>query len=122
MATSDIRFDAPTPFYKALVFWILKGRRLSHPELLRKRTISDTSDPITGRFGYKDYQAHPFYVKPTFWNRWCPEALFVRLSGGTVPGSDGTTYAPEGYMFEEVGPARSRARDLDKVIGIVANL
>ncbi|KAM5458159.1 hypothetical protein MaudCBS49596_000071 [Microsporum audouinii] len=48
----------------------------------------------------------PYYVKPTLWNRWGPEALFTRLLGKPVPGDDGDKYSPDGFNPPDVGPLR----------------
>lgn len=61
------------------------------------------------------YQAHPYYNKPGFLNRWGPEAWFVWANGGDVPGSKDDTYIPEGYKFEEVGPEGMKNKGLDEI-------
>jgi hypothetical protein len=48
----------------------------------------------------------PFYVPPTFWQRWNPEACITRLSGGLLPGDGGAKMKPEGFLFEDLGPNR----------------
>jgi hypothetical protein len=77
------------------------------------RQISDKPDPKTGRFFMSTYQAHPFYNKPGFLNRWGPEAWFVWASGGDVPGSKGDEYIPQGYRFEDVGPKGMKGKGLE---------
>lgn len=63
----------------------------------------------TGRYNHKNYLVHPYYVKPTFINRWGPTAWMTWILGGIVPGGkDSTKYYPEGYEFDEVGPDRKR--------------
>jgi hypothetical protein len=47
-------------------------------------------------------------------NRWGPEAWFVRLMGGNVPGSMGDTFIPEGYKFEEVGPKGMKNKGIEE--------
>lgn len=80
---------------------------------MRMRQISDSADPKTGRYFMTAYQAHPYYNKPGFLNRWGPEAWFVWFSGGDVPGSKGDKYIPQGYRFEEVGPKGMRNKGMD---------
>lgn len=58
--------------------------------------------------------ANPCPDKPGFLNRWGPEALFVWLAGGDVPGEKGGLYIPEGYKFDEVGPKIMKNRGLDE--------
>ncbi|KAH7018465.1 uncharacterized protein B0I36DRAFT_377652 [Microdochium trichocladiopsis] len=62
-------------------------------------------DPKTGRMFLTDAHGnYPFYIKPTFWNRWGPKALLVKAYGGFVPGDDPKQYFSQGYKFEEIGP------------------
>jgi hypothetical protein len=61
------------------------------------------------------YFAHPYYNKPSFLNRWGPEAWFVWASGGDVPGSKGDLYIPQGYVFEEVGPEYMKNKGLEEM-------
>ncbi len=79
---------------------------------MRVRQISDKADE-NGRWFMTTYQAHPYYVKPGFLNRWGPEAWFVWLNGGDVPGSKGDKYIPQGYKFEEVGPRVMKNKGMD---------
>ena len=57
-----------------------------------------------GRRGLQRYDAHPFYVRPTLWNRWGPPAWPSRLLGLPLPGDGGVKYYPNGYAVSEVGP------------------
>ena len=72
------------------------------------RLLTD-QDPQTGRFYLSSYQVFPYYVKPSFWNRWGPEAWLVWAAGGKVPGSD-EKFEPKGYVFSEVGPKGMRGK------------
>jgi hypothetical protein len=80
---------------------------------MRVRQISDKADPKTGRYFMTTYQAHPYYNKPGFVNRWGPEGWFVWFNGGDVPGSKGDKYIPQGYRFEEVGPKGMKNKGMD---------
>ena len=44
--------------------------------------------------------------------------MLIRLKGGKVPGDDGSTYAPEGFISREVGPdvAKDSDQAMDKLI------
>jgi len=105
----SMMYPAPSAFSTYLVSIIFALRRFitlfllpPRPSFLSARQVMDEADPATGRYNVVEYLAHPYYSKPTFWNRWGPEAWFVRLSGGTVPGEK--EWLPEGYKIEEVGP------------------
>ncbi|RFU30027.1 hypothetical protein B7463_g6329, partial [Scytalidium lignicola] len=112
-------YPTPSKSYFRLVHVIFETRRfflrylsLPRPSFMRVRNIDDKPDPQTGRFFYKDYQVHPFYNKPGFWNRWGPDAWLVWILGGDLPGSKGDRYIPQGYKFEEVGPSSMKNKGM----------
>ncbi|KAL3420706.1 hypothetical protein PVAG01_07151 [Phlyctema vagabunda] len=90
--------------------FVLRYLALPRASFMRFRQVSDQPDKKTGRYHWSTYQAHPYYNKPSFLNRWGPMGLFVWLMGGDVPGSKGDKYIPEGYTFEEVGPRGLKKR------------
>ncbi|KAL8917020.1 MAG: hypothetical protein Q9172_006015 [Xanthocarpia lactea] len=59
---------------------------------------------LDGRCSLSVWEAAPYYVKPTFWRRWGPQAWVSKLLGLPVPGDEGAKYQPEGYNIPEVGP------------------
>lgn len=67
-------------------------------------------DKKTCRYYLPTYLAHPYYVKPTFYSRWGPAAIYSRLIGGRLPGDEGTKYHPDGYLIPEVGPDSQRGK------------
>lgn len=56
------------------------------------------------RIFVKDWDGAPYYVKPTFWNRWGPHAWMLWALGKPLPGDDGDKYYPQGYSIPDVGP------------------
>lgn len=67
--------------------------------------MSFTEEPDqNGRFYLTKWEAAPYYVKPTFWNRWGPEAWLTWALGRPVPGDEGDKYYPSGYHIPDVGP------------------
>jgi hypothetical protein len=56
------------------------------------------------RFFMTSWDAAPYYVKPTFWNRWGPSAWFTRALGQPLPGDGGDKYHPSGYRIQNIGP------------------
>lgn len=70
---------------------------------MRARLIDDNQD-AQGRRAFTRYDAYPFYVRPTLWNRWGPVAWTTWLQGLPLPGDDGDAYYPNGYSVPEVGP------------------
>ncbi|KAK3682326.1 hypothetical protein B0T22DRAFT_470839 [Podospora appendiculata] len=103
-------FDHLLPSILAIRRLTLKYLCLPRPDFLKVMYITDEVDPATGRYHANYYIAHPWYVKPTFWSRWGPEALVTRLVGGVVPGDEGARYCPAGYSIPELGPTYQRGK------------
>jgi hypothetical protein len=83
--------------------FLIRNLSLPRPYFLRVHNVSDEPTP-EGRYFFAKYDALPFYVKPTFLNRWGPGAWISKLMGLPVPGDEGDTYFPNGYKTSEVGP------------------
>lgn len=58
------------------------------------------------------YLKEPWYVPDTFWSRWGLEAFFTRLAGGKLPGDDGMTWMPKGFLMEDIGPQKTMGKGL----------
>lgn len=114
ICTDVTRLPEPHPGAVALVNTIMSIRRLvvrylMLPRIIPVKRLEDKPDKDTGRFNLSAAQGnYPFYVKPTVWNRWGPGAWVIWALGGTLPGDDPDRLAPQGYLFEEVGPARHK--------------
>lgn len=65
-----------------------------------------------GRRCFTTYAGLPVYVRPTFWNRWGPEALYFRLIGKPLPGDKGME--PEGYLLKDAGPRQHSGKGWDE--------
>lgn len=111
------RFDEPSWFHvwfllfaaairKAILLHLLPPR----PGRIAFRFVSgdDKPGPATEKYHAQQYRGHPWYVKPTFWNRWGPGALLTRLRCGGVPGDP--AYYPGGYLSSELGPESFREK------------
>lgn len=70
---------------------------------MRYRLLDDEKD-AQGRRYFTRYDAQPFYIRPTLWNRWGPSAWPSWLLGLPRPGDDGDAYYPNGYLIPEIGP------------------
>jgi len=110
-------FPTPSPIYLRIVDTIFLVRRVflryaspPRPKFLRVRASTEDADPITKTYHQCSYLAHPYYIKPGFWNQWGPIAWFKWLSGGDLPGSKGSLYSPGGYAIEEIGPASMKRK------------
>lgn len=84
------------------------------------RIMSLTDKPDSdGRYFITSWEAAPYYVKPTFWNRWGPEAWFTWVMGRPLPGDEGVKYRPEGYHIGDIGPKYFEGKgqkDIDKLM------
>lgn len=70
--------------------------------MIRHREDTDARD---GRLTTtQPYGNFPFYVKPTVWNRWGPEAWVVWLAGGKLPGDSPKEYLADGFKYSDLGP------------------
>ncbi|KAK3387328.1 hypothetical protein B0H63DRAFT_493656 [Podospora didyma] len=97
--------------------WALMYLLPPRPGWLRVEYFTKTADPKTGRYYSTFYHvAHPWYMKPTFWSRWGPSALLVRLTGGYIPGEASPeavaneNWHSEGYRIQDVGPKNKRGK------------
>jgi hypothetical protein len=91
-------------------------RYLMLPRLSEVKYFSEP-DPKSGRIRHLDYLVKPYYNPGTFWNRWGPEGLLTRLLGGHVPGSGGEELKPEGFRFEDLGPAAAVGKGKAEMAG-----
>ncbi|KAM5351262.1 hypothetical protein ACJ41O_003985 [Fusarium nematophilum] len=91
--------------YSLLLVRKLVVRFLCLPRVIPVQYVSQP-DEQTGRMHSYHYMKEPWYVPPTFWSRWNPEALVTRLAGRMLPGDGGAEMKPEGLLFEDLGPAR----------------
>lgn len=106
----SIRYDACPAIYAKMFslfinvrIFFLRYLVLPRPYFLRYNTCSEEQTEQE-RIFVTDWDAAPYYVKPTFWNRWGPNALYTRALGRAVPGTEGTKYCPQGYYIPDVGP------------------
>lgn len=99
-----------------MTFSLLSIRRLIVRYLCLPRIIPikffSKPDSDTGRMHQYSYMKEPWYVAPSFWSRWGPEATVTWLGGGKLPGDDGAKWKPEGFLFEEIGPERTMGKGL----------
>ncbi|CAI7631841.1 unnamed protein product [Penicillium bialowiezense] len=103
-------YEAPTTFYSAIFSAVLTTRRLAlrylalpRPYALRYVSFTEQADK-DGRYYFKEWDAAPYYVKPTFWNRWGPTGWLTWALGRPVPGDEGDKYHPKGYDISNLGP------------------
>jgi hypothetical protein len=127
--THSARLPEPGIVAAALVFNTLLIRRLVVRHLMLPRLFPfnrHASAPgADGRMHIEPtYGNFPFYVKPTLWNRWGPEAWLIWLAGGKLPGDDAEYYLAKGFRPEDIGPRdrmgkglREMEKDFDRMKG-----
>ncbi|EAW07745.1 uncharacterized protein ACLA_024610 [Aspergillus clavatus NRRL 1] len=103
-------YEAPPPSYSTVFASLLSLRRfvmryltLPRPYALRYTAFTEQMDEHNRVFITK-WDAAPYYVKPTFWNRWGPTAWLTWALGKPLPGDMGDKYYPQGYHIADVGP------------------
>lgn len=102
--------------------FILRYMSLPRPESKAVRVLNETPDPSTGLYTINLWIAHPWYIKPTFKNRWGLKALFSRLFGdGAVPSPNGF-FRESGYDLRIIGPATQENRGQEDMEAILAGL
>ncbi|KAB8266191.1 hypothetical protein BDV32DRAFT_156247 [Aspergillus pseudonomiae] len=72
--------------------FILRYLSLPRPDFMAVKVLDATPDPSTGRYTVKEWLDNPWYVKPTFLNRW-----------GLKSWSNGP-FRDEGYDIKAIGP------------------
>ncbi|KAL2826622.1 hypothetical protein BDW59DRAFT_179340 [Aspergillus cavernicola] len=94
--------------------FILRYLTLPRSESRAVRVLEEHPDPVSGLYTINLWIVEPWYIKPTFKNRWGVKALLARLFGnGAVPTVNGS-YREEGYDLRTIGPAAQEKRGLDE--------
>lgn len=104
------RYDPPTPGWSKVFSTLLSTRRFvlrylspPRPSAFAVSNIAQKPDE-NNRYHRMSWDALPFYIRPTFWNRWGPVAWVSWLMGHPVPGDHGEKYYPQGYHIRDIGP------------------
>lgn len=106
------RYEKPPQVYFYILSTVFSVRKYflryfvpPRPEIFRRKAVSATQSK-EGTYDFYIYEAAPFYVKPTFYNRWVsPGAWIYRLLALPVPGDGGDSYLPGGYRIANLGPS-----------------
>lgn len=107
--------------YSAIFKFVLQARKyflrylaLPRPFFMRYDVFTEEPDEY-GRHFVKVWEAFPYYVKPTLWNRWGPSAWLRRLYGLPLPGDDGDKYHPEGFQTSSLGPRYFEGKGINQM-------
>lgn len=88
---------------------------------MRAKYITDQPTK-NGNYYSKKYDAAPYYIKPTVWERWQPAAWYSWFLGLPLPGDEGDKYHPQGYKIPDVGPQKMSGKGGDFAKGVVEQL
>ena len=102
-------YPAASHSVTAVLHTVLKARKLflrhlalPRPHFFRTLHVTEAADK-DGRFFMLDYDAQPWYVRPTVWSRWHPGAWVFWAMGLSLPGDRGDMFCPTGFRTREVG-------------------
>ncbi|GLB17223.1 hypothetical protein AtubIFM61612_007085 [Aspergillus tubingensis] len=122
-ATND-QLESPGYFLSFLINVVQTSRKLflrylalPRPTFRAVKLVHDVPNQETKLYNFERKVLQPWYIRPTAWSKWGPEALLVRLFGGKVPGSRGDRYQPQGYDLMTIGPEPQRGRGVDEMRG-----
>ncbi|KAL4909522.1 hypothetical protein BDW74DRAFT_165935 [Aspergillus multicolor] len=103
-------YNSPSTVYKTTFASMMAIRKfylryIALPRLNFQRIDIFTDEPNEyGRYYVNVYEAIPYYVKPTIWNRWGPGAWVSWAMGMPLPGDEDDKYYPRGFDLEDLGP------------------
>lgn len=112
-------FEKPSKVFFILVSALFTVRKFfvryfmfPRPQFLRvHKTTYEPSQ--AGTYHFTTYEAHPWYVKPSLWNRYGPMVWMTWILGLPVPGDEGDRYRPNGYKIPDIGPDFMRGKGVD---------
>jgi hypothetical protein len=92
---------------------VLRHLTLPRSYASRKQLISDALNSH-GKVQRLVWDTEPWYVEPTFANRWCLQSWIDWLAGRPIPGDEGDKYFPQGYKSSVIGPAFLAGKGLEQ--------
>ncbi|KAK3938951.1 hypothetical protein QBC46DRAFT_155056 [Diplogelasinospora grovesii] len=96
---------------------ILFLRYLAFPRLASQaiKPVHEFPNPDTHLYNFDRKGLQPWYMKPTFWSKWSPGAVLVKVFGGKPPGSCGDRFHPQGYDLMTIGPETQRGKGIEEM-------
>ncbi|KAE8313199.1 hypothetical protein BDV41DRAFT_264872 [Aspergillus transmontanensis] len=112
----QLRLSQPAQWVYALTHILLVVRKyilrhlvLPRPLLFRQLRVNpDPEERSPHRL--RIWEANPYYVAPTLWNRWGPSAWITWAQGRPLPGDDGDGFMPCGFNTRDIGPSYMKGR------------
>ncbi|EED14611.1 conserved hypothetical protein [Talaromyces stipitatus ATCC 10500] len=93
----------------------LRYLALPRPPFLAVKLVHEMPNPGTNLYNFERKSLQPWYIRPTFWSKWGPGALLVKILGGKVPGSRGDRYEPQGYNLMTIGPEPQKGKGMEEM-------
>ncbi|KAL8688427.1 MAG: hypothetical protein Q9224_004887 [Gallowayella concinna] len=78
-------------------------RHFCLPRFIPLTRLPKLSPTNPNRMNLPRARMHPWYIRPTLFNRWGLQALLARWTGEALPGDD-ERFMPEGFLTRELGP------------------
>ncbi|KAI4843621.1 hypothetical protein E4T44_06646 [Aureobasidium sp. EXF-8845] len=92
---------------------VLRHLTLPRPFASRKQLLADDVNSY-GKIQRLIWDSEPWYVEPTFVNRWCLQSWLDWAAGRPIPGDEGDKYFPQGFKSSVIGPAFLAGRGLEQ--------
>ncbi|KAH0284001.1 hypothetical protein M436DRAFT_74095 [Aureobasidium namibiae CBS 147.97] len=92
---------------------VLRHLTLPRPDASRKQIIADDINSH-GKIYKLIWDTEPWYVEPTFVNRWCLQSWLDWSAGRPIPGDEGDKYFPQGFKSSVMGPAFLAGKGLEQ--------
>ncbi|OLN83312.1 hypothetical protein CCHL11_03129 [Colletotrichum chlorophyti] len=120
---TSLNLESPGPILSAFLAVTRNSRKLALRHLALPRSTSaavklveETPNPESNLYNFGRQSLQPWYMKPSLWSTWGPEALLVRAFGGRVPGARGDRYHPRGYDLMTIGPEPQTGKGVDEML------
>ncbi|KAK8240368.1 hypothetical protein HDK90DRAFT_548539 [Phyllosticta capitalensis] len=91
--------------------FLLRHFALPRPQFMKFQRIAEEPNK-SGKTHLLEWVAEPWYIEPTFANRWGPKAWLKWMAGRPYPTPG--KYGSEGYDLQRVGPATFEGKGLSE--------
>jgi len=117
-----MKLQEPSPYMVVVLESLLAIRKfilrhlcLPRRDSQREAWFSEKPDSLTGRYHAVHYIDRPWYIEPTFQNRWNLVSWLLWLVGGAIPSQAAPQNRPEGYCIPELGPENMEGKGLQEM-------
>lgn len=117
-----MQLEEPSRYMVVILEHVLTLRKFALKSLCLPRTngsrelwFSSRPDPTTGRYHAVHYIDRPWYIEPSFQNRWNLVSWLLWLVGGAIPSKNSPENRPEGYHISELGPSAMEGKGVTEM-------